>query len=1681
MSDSENPDFERFSLVQSRSRSINDRLCELSLSPASEENTLEIARLTAQHQRDQLEIDFFRSSLFPAEQPAKPAATAYIQKIRPTAITASDLINKPKLKLNFSDPAFEFAVWFNTFQDACVTHGIPCEESVLQVMNCLDGNAGGENMLRNYLLKDQALLTSWSEVKAAIKGIFPMPENSDGTAKRFLEDKLTSLSDFMAFHNLYLERMAILGAPECAYFVEDFLRRLQVSGLRRAIEEAYDRSCEIARSADKEAPPKTLAYVLSTGLKQIAIILKNKSTQVNSAPPTMTQRVEVPVAKTGATPQKRSDGVPSPRSSTAVAAPDPIRPKPAMSCDFCKPDPGNHSTSRCLSKSYHDRMVRNGADPKSIKIPALATLQEEAKARKLDRLARQLGDSTTGSGGAQANSDRAALAHFSEHTDEDDYYSNCPSCLARRQRAPVPAKTPNCVSTQTDEQAETVCRLETSATDGEPDEPSPEQQSIIENLESKLAQDDDGAFVLSPIAIPTAPVAPSGPPGHDRPPEFRHATTSVSVDEFSEFPIVQLDFSKAYSKNSTLTALEIVHAPSKKIFQLAAPYDTECSRTMFFSWFCDLLGIAYRESQHQVKDFRGVLSNVSFTTTPVTLRHGPCQVQLDKVMVVVAAPPLADDVQQYPMLIGSDIDLGIRVQGVQGAHTSTMISLRKFDDQIFPKTKKMPSVQELRSTEADVAARDKIMALLVENNKKCPEGSLCTLPDAKHTISLVNGGAEKLRHQAQYRLGRDKEAVQDKTLQNLAELGIITRNEGAVPCTHPHVVDSQTQGDGSIKYRLCFAAMALNQVTVPCARTTPLTYLQIPSDYKYFTSIDLSNYYLHFPIAEESQKYLSFVWKKQYWMYTRLIYGLLNAMSHSQSVLESAIAPITTKPSLVEPYVDDVRFADKTLEKHVDQVCRTITKLTEWGFRIKIAKCVINGSRILTVGHIQGPGYVMADPSKLAYIRDFVPPSEVKGVHSFLAFLQYLSKFVLKFSNLVAPLHDAVLLHQKRKDKNFNWTDELLQAFHRIKKVFSAIPHLNSFDVNKVTHVVWDASTRAWGAVLYQYAPGSAITTPTTDNIVAMASKQFNSAEAAGGSYKLEVQAGIRAFLAFNDYLVGRKFKASTDNIAIIWLFSNVKPNRFAMNMMYTYSNYTFETVHISGDKMIKLTPCDFISRAYSNDEDRSRKQVKPVIESVRKASLLLKAQGNKAATKDQVAAPPAATAAATSYVPEPVADISPQKLTKPTTENHAIELIENAHAWGHWGARSIRLRLNLEGWDMHGYSILIDRLVQGCTECQQWTSYVARYAPFRSSQPSKPFDVISFDLATGFLPNKRGYTGLLVVVCNLTKFVFVRPFKEKTTAAIGYLLFSIFIDFGFPQEIQCDNEPVLLSVVKLLKSEARVRHRQTVEYAPRTNSNAETAVKLASSVVHKIVGNSPDWDLLAPICQAMINDRVRADKHKRSPFEAMFCRSHNGFRDSTADPAPPPNASEESFERWMEKLKLEELIERPFMRAYASWKNNQAQEDFESRHHVSKETLPVGSQVMYLDPLRPSKNHPPYLGPFIVESCDDRTGHYTLRDTLNTAKKIRATLDQLKPLPLLPNAAALQAPAPQEQNNDPICHVERLLAHRTIKGGDYEYRVLWKGFDESAATWEKSANILDPALITNYWSSKKRTYNRRQ
>ena len=62
------------------------------------------------------------------------------------------------------------------------------------------------------------------------------------------------------------------------------------------------------------------------------------------------------------------------------------------------------------------------------------------------------------------------------------------------------------------------------------------------------------------------------------------------------------------------------------------------------------------------------------------------------------------------------------------------------------------------------------------------------------------------------------------------------------------------------------------------------------------------------------------------------------------------------------------------------------------------------------LGMIIGQGLIHMDPVKLSAIKDWHPPTSVKGVHSFLGFANFYRMFILNYSNIMAPI---ILFMQK--------------------------------------------------------------------------------------------------------------------------------------------------------------------------------------------------------------------------------------------------------------------------------------------------------------------------------------------------------------------------------------------------------------------------------------------------------------------------------------------------------------------------------------------------------------------------------------------------------------------------------------------------------------------------------------------
>ena len=115
------------------------------------------------------------------------------------------------------------------------------------------------------------------------------------------------------------------------------------------------------------------------------------------------------------------------------------------------------------------------------------------------------------------------------------------------------------------------------------------------------------------------------------------------------------------------------------------------------------------------------------------------------------------------------------------------------------------------------------------------------------------------------------------------------------------------------------------------------------------------------------------------------------------------------------------------------------------------------------LGMIIGQGKVEIDPKKLDAIRSWKPPTSVKAIQSFTGFANFYHKFILNFSNIVAPLNLLT-----RKNEPWAWTRLQQNTFDMLKQIFSSTPVLLIPNVTRPFTVMTNASLLAARAVLMQ-------------------------------------------------------------------------------------------------------------------------------------------------------------------------------------------------------------------------------------------------------------------------------------------------------------------------------------------------------------------------------------------------------------------------------------------------------------------------------------------------------------------------------------------------------------------------------------------------------------------------------------
>ena len=175
---------------------------------------------------------------------------------------------------------------------------------------------------------------------------------------------------------------------------------------------------------------------------------------------------------------------------------------------------------------------------------------------------------------------------------------------------------------------------------------------------------------------------------------------------------------------------------------------------------------------------------------------------------------------------------------------------------------------------------------------------------------------------------------------------------------------------------------------------------------------------------------------------------------------------------------------------------------------------------------------IAADPKKVAAVRDFPAPEDLKALRSFVGLASYYRRFIPSFSKVAAPLFELT-----KKDMPFEWSAACQSAFVSLKEALMNASVLAFPQFGDSFLLETDASGVGLGAVLAQRREDG------TTRPIAYASRTLQSHERNYGVTELEALGVVWAVRHFRHYLYGSRCDVFTDHEALKALLNTPHPS----------------------------------------------------------------------------------------------------------------------------------------------------------------------------------------------------------------------------------------------------------------------------------------------------------------------------------------------------------------------------------------------------------------------------------------------------------------------------------------------------------------------------------------------------------
>lgn len=724
----------------------------------------------------------------------------------------------------------------------------------------------------------------------------------------------------------------------------------------------------------------------------------------------------------------------------------------------------------------------------------------------------------------------------------------------------------------------------------------------------------------------------------------------------------------------------------------------------------------------------------------------------------------------------------------------------------------------------------------------------------KHKIRTVDTAPINTKT---YRYPKVHEEEVRKQIEVLKNDGII-RNSVS-PWNAPlWVVPKKKDATGNQKWRMVIDYRKLNEVTISDNYPIPniSEILDQLGKSKYFSVLDLKSGFHQIPVEEVDIEKTAFSTPYGHFEFTRMPFGLKNAPSCFQRLMNTVLAGLQGIKCFV--YLDDIVVYGQNLNEHNEKLCDVLKQLEKANLKVQLDKCEFLKKEVTYLGHTITNAGVEPDKNKVEAIKKFRPPTNVKEVKSFLGMIGYYRKFIKNFSILASPINKLL-----KKNNKFMWENAQQEAFEKLKSELENFTILQYPDYTKQFVITTDASGHGIGAVLSQEINGK-------DLPIQFISRTLNRAEKNYHTTEQECLGIVWAVKQFRPYVYGRNFIIRTDHRPLQWLFNVKDPGSRLIRWRLKLEEYEYKIEYKKG-KDNKVA--DELSRnVYITEEENEKLEetLKEIFGDDNNDDIL---NNDEHEVDNELSLEGDENFENPRRGIEEIVDIELRK--KIISENH------NSLIGGHSGQKATIAKIR-EKYHWKNLNREVIDFIQNCDECQ--TEKINRQ-PHRNpmtivSNANHCLEKIAIDVVGPYKESRnKNYYGL-TIQDDLSKFIkFIpMPNKEMTTVAKS-LVENWILNFGIPKIILSDNGSEFCnSLMSEISKLFGFKHITTSVAYPQSNGSVERAHARLNEylrLIGKNLENNKNWDNHMKYASFCYNTTVHSTTGF-TPHELLFGRKAN-------------------------------------------------------------------------------------------------------------------------------------------------------------------------------------------------------------